>query len=351
MVRHRFIGDTLLTVPFLRNLREAYPDAVIDVLVGPYSGEVLTHCPYINELLYFDTSRKHRYENLGSDGSGQSFWTYVSQIRKKRYDAAFVLKRSLSSAALVFLAGIPNRIGFNTECRSLLLTKAVPYNLERPEADCFQDLLRAVKIPVQPYPLEAWWNEDEEAMAAAMAEKYEGRRNVLIHLSSSNPAKQWTEAASAQLAAWLLESQPEQNVTLHCLGAASDAPLYEALRRSLSVDGQQRLLNWCGHTGLLESLAFIRKMDFVVGVDSGTLHMAAAVGVPVVALFGPMDERKWGPWAATEADESPIPHQVVTAPVDCRPCNLKIPCTHEFQCMTTLSVEKVKAACTTLLNS
>jgi len=66
-------------------------------------------------------------------------------------------------------------------------------------------------------------------------------------------------------------------------------------------------------------------------VDSGTLHMAAAVGVPVVALFGPMDERKWQPLEGT----------VVTQNVPCRPCNLKVPCRYEFQCMTTLSPQSV----------
>ena len=62
VVRYRFIGDTLLTVPFLRNLRKAEPDAQIDVLVSPGSGDVLKECPYITNLIYFDNSKKHRYE-------------------------------------------------------------------------------------------------------------------------------------------------------------------------------------------------------------------------------------------------------------------------------------------------
>ena len=63
VMRYRFIGDTLLTVPFLRNLRYAYPDAQIDMLVAPVSGEIIEKCPYVDNFIYFDTTKKHRYEN------------------------------------------------------------------------------------------------------------------------------------------------------------------------------------------------------------------------------------------------------------------------------------------------
>jgi heptosyltransferase-2 len=339
VIRYRFIGDTLLAVPFLRNLRRAYPEAKIDVLLSPFSGEVLTDCPYVDELIYFDTNRKHRYENHG-DRPLQSFWSYVGMLRRQKYDAVFVLKRSFSSAILAALAGIPNRIGFDTEHRKFLLTQAVPYDTQRPEADCFMDLLRAVNIPVTDHHLEAWWSEQEDAMAEAIYDGFRGDLNVLIHMTSSNTAKQWTEESWIRMARWLIE---EHHATLHCLGAPGDAPVYESLRKGLPEACRTRFQNWCGHTTILESLAFIKRMDFAVGVDSGTLHMAAAVGTPVIALFGPMNENKWGP-----PGEKNI---LLTAPVDCRPCNLKTPCRFDLRCMKDLSVEKVQDACKILLNS
>ena len=115
VVRYRFIGDTVLTVPFLRNLRRYYPDAKIDMLVAPVSGELLESCPYIDNLFYFDTTRKHRYEC--AKAKKKSFWHYVKLLKTQKYDKAYVLKRSLSSAALCALAGIKNRVGFNTEGR------------------------------------------------------------------------------------------------------------------------------------------------------------------------------------------------------------------------------------------
>src|SRR5688500_13490935 len=95
VVRYRFIGDTILMVPFLRNLRRAYPQAQIDMLVGPQSGAVLDHCPYVDNFITFDTTKFHKYDR--SDNQQRHFLSYVWQLRKEKYDLALVLKRSVSA--------------------------------------------------------------------------------------------------------------------------------------------------------------------------------------------------------------------------------------------------------------
>jgi len=336
-MRYRFIGDTLLTVPFLRNLRAAYPDAQIDMLVAPNSGEVLRDCPYIDELLMFDTTRKHRYENPDGQAQRKSFWHYVQFLRSRKYDTAFVLKRSFSSAGLAFLAGIPERIGFDTEARGWMLTRRVPYTKGVHEIDSFLNILKAVDVPVYDHHLESWWQPAEAEIAdrllrasAREIEQETGARaqHVVLHLTSSNTAKQWPLHHAQQLAEWLLQ---EPNRLIHCLGAPSDAALYKELRKSLPLGQQQRLHIHCGQLNLLESMAFLHHMSLVVGVDSGTLHMAAAADVPVVALFGPMDEQKWAPPNA----------KIVSNPLGCRPCNLDSPCKFDFECMKGLQPEAV----------
>ena len=338
VMRYRFIGDTLLTVPFLRNLRTAYPDARIDMLVAPNSGEVLRDCPYIDELLMFDTTRKHHYENPYGQTQRRSFWSYVQLLRQRRYDTAFVLKRSFSSAGLAFLAGIPERIGFDTEGRGWLLTQRVPYPASGiHEVDAFLSVLKAAKIPVQERHLESWWKPAEAEIAERLLRassrevELDGTRkakHVVLHLTSSNIAKQWPLSHAQALAEWLLS---EPNCLIHCLGAPSDADLYRELRKQLPIGLQQRMQIHCGQLNLLESMAFLYHMDLVVGVDSGTLHMAAAAGIPVVALFGPMDERKW----------APLDSKVVSNPIGCRPCNLRIKCPNDFECMKGLQPEAV----------
>jgi heptosyltransferase-2 len=346
VMRYRFIGDTLLTVPFLRNLRAAYPDAQIDMLVAPNSGEVLRDCPYIDELIMFDTTRKHRYENPDGQTQRRNFWHYVQLLRSRRYDTAFVLKRSFSSAGLAFLAGIPERIGFDTEGRGWMLTRRVPYRKggkdihepkEMHEIDAFLSILEAVNVPVQDRHLESWWKPAEAEIAdrllrasAREIEQESGTRaqHVVLHLTSSNTAKQWPLEHAQKLVEWLLK---EPHRLIHCLGAPSDAALYKELRKMLPLGQQQRMHIHCGQLNLLESMAFLHHMNLVVGVDSGTLHMAAAAGVPVVALFGPMNEQKWAPPGAA----------VVSNPVACRPCNLDSPCRFDFECMKGLRPEAV----------
>lgn len=331
VMRYRFIGDTLLTVPFLRNLRAAYPHAQIDMLVAPNSGEVLRDCPYIDNLIWFDTTRKHRYEN--GKAAKKSFWHYVKRLREQKYDTAFVLKRSLSSAALAFLAGIPERIGFDTEGRGFLLTQRVPYPQNEHEVDSFLSVLTTAGIPVQDRHLESWWGLAEQAEAERVLTELDQDsafplRHVVLHLTSSNTAKQWPEKHAKALLEWLLS---KKDCHVHCLGAASDKALYEALQSETLSAYRNRMHIHCGAFSLLESMAFLKQMKLVVGVDSGTLHMASAVGVPVVALFGPMNDRKWGPIGA----------RIVQEPLACRPCELKKPCRHDFACMKNLRPEAV----------
>jgi heptosyltransferase-2 len=138
VLRYRFIGDTVLMIPFLEALRKQYPQAVIDVVVSPNSGEILTHCPWINSLIFYckqseNTPGKPPENTVYIKG----FQALVKHLKTQQYDWAVVLKRSLSSAMIPFLAGIPVRIGFNTEYRSMLLTHPHPYPERGHEVDAF----------------------------------------------------------------------------------------------------------------------------------------------------------------------------------------------------------------------
>jgi heptosyltransferase-2 len=156
-------------------------------------------------------------------------------LRREGYDTAFVLKRSFSSALLALLSGIPERIGFNTEFRGFLLTRRVPYHKGRYERDCFLDLLRAVDIPVADTRLESWWNKEEEAEVQKWMASYKDNPNVVLHVTSSNRAKNWSLEKFARLANHFLREVDSDNGThLHMLGASRDANTVESLRQRQS---------------------------------------------------------------------------------------------------------------------
>ena len=326
VVRYRFIGDTILTVPFLRNLRRAYPYAKIDMLVSPVSGDLLETCPYIYNLIYFDTTRKHRYEH-GKLGK-KSFWHYVKLLKSEQYDKAYVLKRSFSSASLCAFAGIKNKVGFNTEGRGFLLNKRVPYDKDKHEVESFLDVLKADNVPVFDNYLELWLKEDDVDEAQKILDNYEKPdiKKVIVHATSGNPKKQWKKEYFAKVIENLIN---EKNVQVYHLGAESDRPIYEEIRALIKNPLNFEPINLCGNLDIGVSAAVISKMDLVFGNDSGTLHIAGALDVPTVVIYGPMDYKKWRVWNVnTKALSTQIP---------CYPCNLKIKCKNNYSCLEQIT--------------
>ncbi len=326
VIRYRFIGDTILMVPFLRNLRYSYPDAQIDVLAGPVSGEILEDCPYINELIMFDTTRKHRYENTKTEKKG--FWSYVKQLKERKYDKVYVLKRSLSSAALAFFAGIPQRIGYNTEGRVLLLTNRVPYVKDRHEVECFLDILRADGIEIKDSHLENWIAADSEQKIAEFIK--DEKPKVLIHATSGNINKQWPPEYFAQIIKYLSNNL---NAGIYYTGTEQDRLVYEQIHALIPEKLNIEPVNLCGKLSIKDSTALISKMDFVIGSDSGTLHIAASVNVPVIGIYGPMNPKKWVTWGDI--------HTPLYADLPCVPCDLRKPCPRDIECLKQVTPEQV----------
>jgi len=327
VMRYRFIGDTVLTVPFLRNLRTAYPGAHIDLMLEPFSGQVLEGCPYVDRIIPFEFRTIHTYSAQSGRGKLAGYYHYWKLIKNGKYDAVFVLKRSLSSALLARSAGVPRRIGFSTEGRGWLLTDVVPYNQDQHEVENFLDCLRAVDIPVLSKELELWPSSEGDRSAERLFSDAGWKTadlKVIIHAAASLPAKQWPLERFASVMKVL---QDRYHARFIYTGAKGDSTLYRRIEQLGSFNG----LNLCGITGLRENLSVYRAANLFFGVDSGPMHMAAAVKVPVIALFGPTDERKWGPWGEG--------HAVISKRLSCHPCKPHKCMNHA--CMDKISVEDV----------
>ncbi len=339
VIRYRFIGDTVLMIPFLRNLRRAYPDATIDVLVGPVSGEVLTGCPYIDRLIVFDTTRKHKYENTKQEK--KSFFSYVNLLKSRNYDKAYVLKRSFSSAALAFFAGIPQRIGFNTEGRGIFLTKKVPYVADTHEVECFLDVLRHDGIPVNDNYLENWVSQESDRKIDRIFNDLNitDDLKVLIHATSGNVNKQWPLEYFAEVVKHLSNNS---GARVFYTGTQKDSQTYDQIRDLINEDLSKEPVNLCGRLSIAESTALINRMDFVVGSDSGTLHIAASLNIPVIGIYGPMNHKKW----RAQGDI----HQPLYLDLPCIPCELRKKCPRDIACLKELKPEPVIEKISSLIN-
>ncbi len=335
VMRYRFIGDTVLTVPFLRNLRNAFPSAQIDLMLEPFSGQVIEGCPYVDRVIPFEFKTIHTYSAAAERSKAAGYLHYWRLIREERYDAAFVLKRSLSSALLVWLAGVPRRIGFATEGRGLLLTDRVVYRQDQHEVENFLDCLRVLDVPVASKALELWpTSENDKKVAAIMAQAgwKDDDLKVIIHAAASLPAKQWPLDRFARVMTVLRDRYHARFVYT---GSIADGELYRSIEKLGPFNG----LDLCGVTNVRENLSVYKNASLFFGVDSGPMHMAAAVSVPVIALFGPTDEQKWGPWGDG--------HTIITKRLSCYPC--KPHKCADNECMKQITVEDALDALEKLL--
>jgi heptosyltransferase-2 len=289
VIRYRFIGDTVLAIPFLRNLRYAFPQAIIDILAEPVSGDTLAHCPYKNELLFFAPRLK------GSARAASKYPTTLlgcaRWLRSRRYHRVYILRRSFSSAILPLLAGIPHRVGFATEGRQWLLQRSTPYP-DKHEVECFLDVLRADSIPIVDTFNENWSDpaiDQRIAPALASAE----RRRVFICAKSVFPLKDWDVDRFARLIEWLVS---ERHCEVHFCDSPRNADYYRAILSSLPQQLIHACVDWSNDLSIRDVNSLIRRMDLAVGIDTGLLHVAASFHVPVVALFGPLEPWRWHPW-------------------------------------------------------
>jgi heptosyltransferase II len=338
ILRYRFIGDTLLTIPFLRVLRQHNPHCEIVLYLSPDTVALLEGCPYIDRIVAFDP------KTMG-------FFKALACLKQEQFDRIYVLKRSFSSALLAFLAGIPERIGYASENRNFLLTQAVTYrSYLQHEAACHLDLitpfLHTTLIESEKEKhlyLEHWQTESDLARVKedyALTFPY-----IILHPTSSNALKHWGDTAYTQLIQSLLSHFPEHHLVF--LGTHEDKQGYQKLLRTLQKDlggspSLERLHNWAGTTELKEAMALVYHAQLLVGNDSGLAHIASAMNTATVTLFGPSDPNQWRALGEN--------HTVVTAPLlTCRPCKLKVNCNNTFECFTEIRPKDVLSACHSVL--
>ena len=341
VLRYRFIGDTILTVPFLRNLRRANPDAHIAWVVAPGTAEVVQGIPYVDELIFWDPVTIHA-DSRGTHRTIGDKLGFILNLRSRRFDKVYVLKRSFGSALMGYLTGAVERIGFATEGRSFLLTTSVPYLHDQHEVQNFLDVLRADGVPVTDDYLEYWTNSTEEASADELLAQNGVERNeklVALHPFSSITERGWHLDNFAALATRLTAAGYRPLV----LGAPNDRGLFDTaanLFGTISVD-------LVGKSSLRVTMALLKRCALFVGNDSGIMHLAAAAGIPLVAIFGPQSPVKFGPWNEQAT--------VLYAKFTCSPCRQKFfsecrPSPHgKPDCIESITLEGVVAACEQLL--
>lgn len=337
IVRYRFIGDTVLTTPFIKNVSENFPQAEIDVLVSPNSGELIEGNPNVSNVIYLSSSKFHKYENTNilQEQKREIYYSFLGCIFgvvKKKYDLVFVLKRSFSSAILSFFTGAKYRVGFDTESRGFLLTHPIKYDFNARELDNFLNCLKPLNIVPKKYNTEIYPSESERNKAKENISKLDKfRPKIGIHMTSAHPYKEWKKSHLAKLLDLLYEKHNAQFVFT---GAHLDSKYYDSVLSLAEHGGKFKYLNMCGKTTIRECYALYENLDFMICVDSGNSHLSAAANIPTYVLYGPTRPEKWLPVGKQ------VKALTLTQVLPCQPCDLKVRCNH-INCMKLLSPEFV----------
>jgi heptosyltransferase-2 len=328
-----WLGDAVMTTPALAAVREGFPDARIVLLARPLVAELFRHHPDVDEVMVYERPGRHEGA-LGRLRLG-------GELRRRRFDGALLLQNAFDAALIAFLGRIPERAGYPTDGRRILLTLPVPLTpgiLERHEVEYYLCLLDGLGIP-RPVPAVlklAVTEKEREAMAERLASLGIDRGAPIVAINPGatyGSAKRWYPERFAAVADSLAE---EWGARVVVVGSAAEAPL----AGEIEAAARRGVANIAGKTTVREMMAFLSLSSFLVTNDSGPMHIGAALGVPLVAIFGPTDWRRTSPW-------SPLA-KVVRIEIDCSPCRRRV-CDRGHECMLGVTPEMVLDAARQLL--
>ena len=315
VTKFRFMGDTIVAIPFFQQLRRHYPNAHITLLTSPTAATALQNSPDLDAIVPLEKKRKQRIKHIRE---------LLTTLRSGNYDAAFLLNRSLECAIVCQLAGVPVRIGYVNEYRAPFLTLPIPYTWDRNEVDCHLDMLRALGLPVQDGLPTIYCTEIEQENAREMlrANGWPGnaaRPLIGIQPGANDPhIREWSAERYAHVADALIA---ETGGSVLILGGGSEAATAARMKAAM----QNPALDLTGKMKLRDALAIVGQCDLWLGNDSGLLHAAVSQRVPSVGLFGPNKVVRWGYDTPRHRSLVVFPERPARCDADIRQCLDAIP--------------------------
>lgn len=326
-----WVGDAILALPALRAVRAKFPDAHLSIVARPYVADLYRGQSICDELIPYDSNGQHR--------GWQGREALAEELRAQKFDVALLLQNAFDAAWLAWRARIPQRIGYARDGRSFLLTNAIPVPKpnETPwhEKFYYLELLRRVgwlhNLPDDPHIA---LHVPDSACGPAMQTLVEAgarphaRRIAVGAGASYGSAKCWPPDRFAKA---LNEFLADADMDVILFGTPGESAVSDAIAASL----RRPPINLTGKTSIADLPALLSQCHLFLGNDSGAMHVAAAVGLPIVAIFGPTDPCGTAPVS---------PHSsIVQQKPYCSPCFLRR-CPTDHRCMTAITPEMVRAA-------
>jgi lipopolysaccharide heptosyltransferase II len=326
-----------MSLPAIRAVRERFPNAEITVLARPWVADLYSRETSISRVILYEAPSGFR--GLGAK------WAMAGRLGREKFDLAILLQNAFEAAAVAFLARIPRRIGYDRDARGWMLTGAIRVpkagEIPRHERYYYLELLRRAGIVSSIPRTDAIRLEGAESAAIAGAKRFRemGWRLPVIGVSPGaayGTAKRWLPEHFAETAAKLAK---DRSARVALFGSAGEAALCDRVAEAIG-EQEVEVRNVAGKTSLREFIELAAACLLFVTNDSGAMHIASALGVRTVAVFGATDDTTTGPTGELA--------RVIREPVECSPCLLR-ECPIDHRCMTRVKPERVAAAALDLL--
>jgi lipopolysaccharide heptosyltransferase II len=285
VVEVNWLGDVLFSTPAIRQLKIKYPKSYICVLVHKRCKEILMGNPNIDEILELDEEHGHR----GLLGKLR----LINQLRMGRFDTAYLFHRSFSRTLVCFLSGIKNRIGYYTAKRRFLLTESIASPGENVHRAAYYYYIVTKKIPDDVSMLQCDFfvgDSDKKYINDILSKERlsDSQKLVVMHPCGNWDPKRWPKENFAQLADELID---KFKAVIVFSGAQKEKDTVQDILKLM----KNKAINLCGMINLKQLGALFMKASLVISADSGPLHIAVALKMPTVAIFGPTAVPVTGP--------------------------------------------------------
>ena len=322
-----WVGDTVLSYPAVQQLKTLFPHSHLAILVSNPLVDLWKTFPYVDEIIPFQKKK--------GMGSFREDLNLSKSLRERKFDLSVILPRSFRSAFQIYMARIPIRIGYQDEGRSVFLTHGIHRTneiLHFHRVQYFQKLVEPLGKVESILTSKIFLREEDRRWAEQLLKDSnlsDGRPLIGMNPSATyGLAKCWPPDRFGELGQRLCL---KWEATLLLFGKEEERSVAEEILRTPGARG----IDLTGQTNLLQLAALLERCRLLVTNDTGTMHVAAAVVTPVIALFGSTDHLVTGPWGEG--------HVVVKKDVPCSPC-LKRVCSTDHRCMKLITVDEVEEA-------
>jgi heptosyltransferase-2 len=323
-----------MTIPAVAAIRNTFPEARISMLVKPWVAEIFHLCSAVDEVIPFQSPGVH-------SGIAGKF-RLAMELKDRKFDMAILLQNAIEAAIISRLAGIPIRAGYNSDGRGLLLTHSV----QRTDAirkvhqiEYYLEMVKSLGCQSAEAAVYLKPGKEYELLSEILFEEHGIKKDkFLIGLAPGaayGPAKRWFPERFAAVADRLIDDYSAQAILF---GSSSDRKSTDAVRQNVSPP----LINLAGKTNLKEAIAVIARCNLFISNDSGLMHVAGALNIPTVAIFGSTN-----PVTTSPVGDKSI---VIYKGASCSPC-LKKTCPTDFRCMEMISTEDVLETARGLINT